>query len=82
LRPVQELSRYQAVPLHRSPERGELYARFRQGIEERKARLEAVKEREDAALAAVRRQVALLYAGLKWGRNVSLEKGRILFQQA
>jgi hypothetical protein len=56
LRPVQELSRYQAVPLHRSPERGELYVRFRQGIEERKARLEAVKEREDAALAAVRRQ--------------------------
>jgi hypothetical protein len=58
LRPVQELSRYQAVPLHRSPERGELYARFRQGIDERKARLKAVKEREDAILAAVRRQWA------------------------
>jgi hypothetical protein len=27
------------------------------------------------------REIALLYAGLKWGRNVSLEKGRILFQQ-
>ena len=58
LRPVQEISRYQAVPLHRSPERGELYARYRQGIEARKARLEAVKERENAALAAIRKQWA------------------------
>jgi len=56
LRPVQELSRYQAVPLHRSPERGELFTRYRQGIESRKTRLEAVKEREDAALAAIRKQ--------------------------
>jgi hypothetical protein len=28
------------------------------------------------------REVALLYAELKWGRNVSLENGRILFHQA
>ena len=28
------------------------------------------------------REIALLYAGLKWGRNVALEEGRILFQQA
>jgi hypothetical protein len=27
------------------------------------------------------REIALLYAELKWGWNVSLEKGRILFQQ-
>jgi hypothetical protein len=58
LRPVQEISRYQAVPLHRSPERGELYARYRQSIEARIARLEAVREREDAALAAIRKQWA------------------------
>ena len=58
LRPIQELSRYQAVPLHRSPERGELFAKYRQSIESRKTRLEAVKEREDAALAAIRKQWA------------------------
>ena len=58
LRPVQELSRYQALPLHRSPERGELFTRYRQGIESRKMRLEAVKERENAALAAIRKQWA------------------------
>jgi hypothetical protein len=58
LRPVQELSRYQAVPLHRAPERGELFARYRQGVENRKTRFAAVKEREDAALAAIRRQWA------------------------
>jgi hypothetical protein len=55
---VQELSRYQAVPLHRSPERGNLSAEYRQGIEERKTRLEAVKEREDAALASIREKWA------------------------
>lgn len=53
LRPIQEISRYQAVPLHRSPGRGELYARFRTGIETRKNKLEAVKEREDKQLAAI-----------------------------
>ena len=53
LRPIQEISRYQAVPLHRSPERGELYARFSTGIETRKNKLEAVKEREDKQLAAI-----------------------------
>jgi len=54
LEDIQELSRYQAEPLHRSPERGELFAEYRRGIEERKARLQAVKDREDAALAAIR----------------------------
>jgi hypothetical protein len=56
LRPVQELFRYQAVPLHRDLERGELFARYQQGIESRKTQLQVVKEREDAALAAIRRQ--------------------------
>jgi len=58
LRPVQELARYRAVPLHRSPERGELFAKYRQGIENRKVRLEAVKEQENAAFAAIRKQWA------------------------
>ena len=58
LRPVQELSRYRAVPLHRGPERGELAAKYRQDIESRKIRLAAVKEREEAALAAIRKQWA------------------------
>jgi hypothetical protein len=44
--------------LHRSPERGSLYAEYRQGIEVRKTRLQAVKEREGAALAAIRAQWA------------------------
>ena len=53
---VQERSRYDSAPLHRSPERGALYAEYRQGVAERKARLEDVKQREIAALAAVRQR--------------------------
>ena len=56
LRPVQELSHYQAVPLHRSPERGELFAAYKVGIETRKVRLVTVKEKEDASIAAIRQQ--------------------------
>jgi hypothetical protein len=52
----QERDQYQAEPLQRSPERGNLFAEYRQGIEERKARLQTVKEQEDAALAAIREQ--------------------------
>jgi hypothetical protein len=55
---VEERFCYQAVPLHRAPERGNLFAEYRQGIEDRKARLEAVKEREGAALADIRKQWA------------------------
>jgi hypothetical protein len=55
---IQEQARYQAVPLHRAPERGNLFAEYRQSIEDRKARLLVVKEREDAALAAIREQWA------------------------
>lgn len=58
LRPVQELSRYQAVPLHRSPERGELFARFTTGIEARKTKLESIKEREDKQIAVIREEWA------------------------
>jgi hypothetical protein len=62
---VQEQSRYQSVPLHRSPERGGLYAEYRQGIEVRKTRLQIVKEREDAALAAIRTQWAAKRKGIE-----------------
>lgn len=51
---VTEHSRYQAEPLHRSPERGELFTKYRMGIEERKTTLQQVKEGEDATLAAIR----------------------------
>ena len=56
LRQIQEISRYQAAPLHRSPERGELYAEYQAGIEIRKTRLQSLKEREDTTLAAIRQQ--------------------------
>lgn len=56
LRQIQEQSRYQAAPLHRSPERGELYAQYQAGIEIRKTKLQAIKEREDTALTAIRQQ--------------------------
>ena len=54
LEQAQELAHYQADPLHRSPERGNLFTEYRQAIDERKTRLGAVKEQEDAALAAIR----------------------------
>ena len=56
LRQIAERSRYEARPLHRGPERGQLFASFKAGIAQRKERLEVVKAREDAALAAIRRQ--------------------------
>ena len=51
---IQEQSRYRAEPLHRSPERGKLFAEFQQGIAKRKTRLEQIKQQEDAALTAIR----------------------------
>lgn len=55
---VQEQSRYQAEALHRSPERGVLFAEYQRGIEERKTRLEQIKQLEDTALAAIRAEWA------------------------
>jgi hypothetical protein len=55
---INERDRYQAVPLQRSPERGELYARYKAGIVQRKARLQEIKEREATALAAIRKEWA------------------------
>ena len=51
---IREQSHYQAEPLQRSPERGKLFAEYRQGIEERKNRLEQIKQQEDVALAVIR----------------------------
>ena len=58
LRQIEELSRYQAAPLHRAPERGELYSKYKAGIETRKSKLEAIREREDKQLAAIHQQWA------------------------
>ena len=55
---VQEQARYTAAPLHRAPERGKLFSEYRAGIERRTARLQEVREQEDAALVAVRAQWA------------------------
>jgi hypothetical protein len=51
---IQEQTRYNATPLHRLPERGQLFTEYRAGIEARKEILQTVKEREEAALAAIR----------------------------
>ena len=54
LEKLPEQSRYEATPLHCSPERGALYAEFQQGIEKRKSVLAGIKEQEDTALLAIR----------------------------
>ena len=51
---IQEHSRYQAAPLHRSPERGQLFTEYSAGIKARKTRLQDIKEQEEATLAAIR----------------------------
>lgn len=71
LRPIQELSRYQAVPLHRSPERGELFARFKTGIETRRSKLEAIKEREDTQIETIRQEWAAKRRGIE---GMSIQK--------
>jgi hypothetical protein len=54
LEQVQEQRHYESTPLHRSPERGKLFEEYRQGIEERKVRLEDIKRQEAAALFSIR----------------------------
>lgn len=58
LKQVQEQSLYELTPLHRSPERGKLFEEYRQNIEERKGRLEAIKQQEAAALSTIRERWA------------------------
>jgi hypothetical protein len=54
LEKIPEQSRYQPAPLHRSPERGTLFAEYQQGIEKRKTGLAGIKDQEDAVLAAIK----------------------------
>lgn len=58
LEKIPEQSRYQATPLHRSPERGALYAEYQQGIEKRKSGLATVKDQEGAAIVAIKEKWA------------------------
>lgn len=54
LEKVTEQSCYQHAPLHRSPERGALFAEYQQGIEKRKTSLISVKKQEDATYTAIK----------------------------
>lgn len=78
---VTEQNRYQQPPLHRSPERGALYAEYRQGIEKRKNGLTAIKEGEDAALAAIKEKWAAKRRELE-RLNIAQKNRRNLLQIA
>lgn len=78
---IQERSRYFAVPLHRSPERGQLFAEYQAGIAARKDRLQTVKEQEDAALAAIRAEWAAKRQELE-RKNIAKKNLRRLLQLA
>lgn len=77
----QEKSSYAAEPLHRSPERGQLFAEYKAGIEARKATLQSVKDREDAALAAIRTEWAAKRRELE-RKNIAKKNLRRLLQIA
>lgn len=81
LRHIQERTRYTAEPLHRSPERGQLFAEYQVGIEVRKATLQTVKEQEDAALAAIRAEWATKRRELE-RKNIAKKNLRRLLQLA
>lgn len=53
---VQEIFSYQAEPLHRSPERGELFAKYKAGIESRKSKLESIKQQKDEQARVIRQE--------------------------
>lgn len=78
---IQERARYAAAPLHRSPERGQLFAEYRAGIETRKTTLQNVKEHEDAALAAIRAEWAAKRRELE-RKNIAKKNLRRLLQLA
>lgn len=78
---VQERSRYAATPLHRSPERGQLFVEYLTGIEARKATLQTVKEREDITLAAIRAEWAAKLRKLE-RKNIAKKNLRRLLQIA
>lgn len=78
---VLERSRYAAAPLHRSPERGHLFAEYQTAIDTRKTTLQTVKEQEDAALAAVRSEWAVKRQELE-RKNIAKKNLRRLLQLA
>ncbi|MDY0203763.1 MAG: TraI/MobA(P) family conjugative relaxase [Desulfovibrio desulfuricans] len=81
LEKIPERSRYQNAPLHRSPERGALFAEYRQGIEKRKTSLTAVKDQEDVALAAIKEKWAAKRRELE-RLNIAKKNRRNLLQLA
>jgi hypothetical protein len=55
---TEAIERYDAAPLHRAAERGNLYQEYKAGIDARKERLRSIKEDEDQTLEASRRRWA------------------------
>ncbi|MDL2313708.1 relaxase/mobilization nuclease domain-containing protein [Desulfovibrio sp. OttesenSCG-928-C14] len=78
---IQERSRYSAAPLHRSPERGQLFAEYQAGIATRKDRLQTVKEQEDSTLAAIRAEWTAKRQELE-RKNIAKKNLRRLLQLA
>ena len=81
LEKLPEQSRYKAVPLHRSPDRGALYAEYSQEMEKRISRLEALKEQEKATLLPIREKWAAKRKELE-GLNIAKKNRRSLIQLA
>ena len=81
LEKIPEQTRYQPAPLHRSPERGALYAEYQQGIKKRKTGLATIKEREGAALAAIKEKWASKRRDLE-RLNIAKKNRRNLLQLA
>ena len=81
LEKIPERSRYQNAPLHRSPERGALFAEYSQGIEKRKTSLTTVKDQEDVAIAAIKEKWAAKRRELE-RLNIAKKNRRNLLQLA
>ena len=81
LEKIPERSWYQNAPLHRSPERGALFAEYRQGIEKRKTSLTAVKDQEDVAIATIKEKWAAKRRELE-RLNIAKKNRRNLLQLA
>ncbi len=81
LEKIPERRQYQNAPLHRSPERGTLFAEYRQGIEKRKTGLATVKEQEDTALTAIKEKWAVKRRELE-RLNIAKKNRRNLLQLA
>lgn len=78
---IQEQKRYSATPLHRSPERGQLFAEYKAAIDIRKTTLQSVKEQEDATLGTIRAEWAAKRRELEQ-KNIAKKNLRRLLQLA